>query len=191
MFRLLSTNLWYLQFNLLVHFKQSTSAEPTLNSPATQFQFLCSAATSYNSFLLTTNVSFCLTFAALNTPNSPLSLQKSPSHNALTQLSPSFGRSYSNLQLPSLQQPKIASRVFLLFLFILPAVLFSIHTDSLHTFPSPQLSPCQPHIISHHNSILPWPVLSILTFKRRIKSHLPFAGIIRSSPYSPRFQNNG
>ena len=29
-----------------------------------------------------------------------------------------------------------------------------------------------------------------LTFKRRIKSHLPFAGIIRSSPYSPRFQDN-
>ena len=25
-----------------------------------------------------------------------------------------------------------------------------------------------------------------LTFKRRIKSHLPFSGIIRSSPYSPR-----
>ena len=31
----------------------------------------------------------------------------------------------------------------------------------------------------------------ILTFKRRIKSHLSFAGIIRSSPYSPRFQDNG
>ena len=30
-----------------------------------------------------------------------------------------------------------------------------------------------------------------LTFKRRIKSHLPFAGIIRSSPYSPRFQDKG
>jgi len=30
-----------------------------------------------------------------------------------------------------------------------------------------------------------------LTFKRRIKSHLLFAGIIRSSPYSPRFQDNG
>jgi hypothetical protein len=30
-----------------------------------------------------------------------------------------------------------------------------------------------------------------LTFKRRIKSHLPFAGIIRSSPYSTRFQDNG
>ena len=30
-----------------------------------------------------------------------------------------------------------------------------------------------------------------LTFKRRIKSHLPFAGIIRSSQYSPRFQDNG
>ena len=28
----------------------------------------------------------------------------------------------------------------------------------------------------------------LLTFKLRIKSHLPFAGIIRSSPYSPRFQ---
>ena len=30
-----------------------------------------------------------------------------------------------------------------------------------------------------------------ITFQRRIKSHLPFAGIIRSSPYSPRFQDNG
>ena len=30
-----------------------------------------------------------------------------------------------------------------------------------------------------------------INFKRRIKSHLPFAGIIRSSPYSPRFQDNG
>ena len=31
----------------------------------------------------------------------------------------------------------------------------------------------------------------ILTFKRRIKSRLPFAGIIRSSPYLPRFQDKG
>jgi len=30
-----------------------------------------------------------------------------------------------------------------------------------------------------------------LTFRRRIKSRLPFAGIIRSSPYSPRFQDKG
>ena len=30
-----------------------------------------------------------------------------------------------------------------------------------------------------------------LTFKRQIKTHLPFAGIIRSSPYSPRFQDKG
>ena len=29
------------------------------------------------------------------------------------------------------------------------------------------------------------------TFKDRIKSHLPFEGIIRSSPYSPRFQIKG
>ena len=30
-----------------------------------------------------------------------------------------------------------------------------------------------------------------LTFKRRIKSRLPFVGIIRSSQYSPRFQVKG
>ena len=53
-----------------------------------QFQFLCFTATSYNSFLLTRNFSFCLIFAAHNTPYSPLNLQMSPSHNALTQLSP-------------------------------------------------------------------------------------------------------
>ena len=34
-------------------------------------------------------------------------------------------------------------------------------------------------------------LMHILTFKRRIKSHLPFSGIIRSSPYSPRFQDKG
>ena len=32
---------------------------------------------------------------------------------------------------------------------------------------------------------------TILTFKRRIKSHLPFAGVIRYSPYSSRFQDKG
>ena len=31
----------------------------------------------------------------------------------------------------------------------------------------------------------------LLTFRRRIKSRLPFAGIIRSSPYSTRFQDKG
>ena len=30
-----------------------------------------------------------------------------------------------------------------------------------------------------------------VTFKRRIKCHLPYAGIIRSSPYSTRFQDKG
>ena len=30
-----------------------------------------------------------------------------------------------------------------------------------------------------------------LIYKRRIKSHLPFAGIIRSSPRSPRFRDKG
>ena len=39
--------------------------------------------------------------------------------------------------------------------------------------------------------VSPTCLLLQLTFKRRIKSHLPFAGIIRSSPYSPRFQDNG
>jgi len=33
--------------------------------------------------------------------------------------------------------------------------------------------------------------VSTLTFKRRIKSHLAFAGIIRSSPYSTGFQDKG
>jgi len=37
----------------------------------------------------------------------------------------------------------------------------------------------------------PWYVPNAITFKRRIKSHLPFAGIIKSSPYSPRSQDNG
>jgi hypothetical protein len=32
---------------------------------------------------------------------------------------------------------------------------------------------------------------NILTFTHQIKSHLLFAGIIRSSPYSPRFQDKG
>ena len=31
----------------------------------------------------------------------------------------------------------------------------------------------------------------LLTFKLRIKSRLPFAGIIRSSPYSTGFQDKG
>ena len=73
-----------------------------------------------------------------------------------------MGRSYSNLQLPSLQKPKTESRVFLLFLFILPLVLFSIYTNFLHIFPSPQLSSCQPQIIFHRNSISPCSILSIL-----------------------------
>jgi len=30
-----------------------------------------------------------------------------------------------------------------------------------------------------------------LNFRRRIKSRLPFAGIIRRLPYSTRFQDNG
>jgi len=33
--------------------------------------------------------------------------------------------------------------------------------------------------------------VSYLNFKRRIKSLLPFAGIVRSSQYSPRFQVKG
>ena len=35
--------------------------------------------------------------------------------------------------------------------------------------------------------VLKWNIVTRqLPSKRRIKSHLPFAGIIRSSPYSPR-----
>jgi len=34
-------------------------------------------------------------------------------------------------------------------------------------------------------------LLRTLTFRRRIKSNLPFAGIIRRLPYSTRFQDKG
>jgi hypothetical protein len=34
-------------------------------------------------------------------------------------------------------------------------------------------------------------IMLLLTFKQWIKSSLPFAGIISSSPYSPRFQDKG
>ena len=66
----------------------------------------------------------------------------------------------------------------------------------------PSESPTKFLACSSHNSLLHLPTSATrswrtslfglyLTFKRRIKSHLPFAGIIRSSPYSPRFQDNG
>ena len=42
---------------------------------------------------------------------------------------------------------------------------------------------------SYHQAILNHISVGILTFKRRIKSRLPFADIIRSSPYSQRFQD--
>jgi len=34
-------------------------------------------------------------------------------------------------------------------------------------------------------------ILCLKPFKHRVKSHLPFGGIIRSSPYSPRWQDKG
>ena len=49
---------------------------------------------------------------------------------------------------------------------------------------SPALNSIQSLLVCLHPS---FPLFQFpLTFKRRIKSHLPFAGIIRSSPYSPR-----
>ena len=47
-------------------------------------------------------------------------------------------------------------------------------------------------IILIPDEVLPLSMETIfhLTFRRRIKSHLPFAGVI-SSPYSPRFQDKG
>ena len=43
--------------------------------------------------------------------------------------------------------------------------------------------------------LYPWEspinLVSLLTFRRRIKSHLPFAGIIRRLTYSTRFQDEG
>ena len=45
--------------------------------------------------------------------------------------------------------------------------------------------------VSKYHSGKATTTVALLTFKRRIKTHLLFAGIIRSSPYSPRFQDNG
>jgi len=45
-----------------------------------------------------------------------------------------------------------------------------------------------PHLSFNH----PLPTRQTdLTFKNQIKSHLPFAGIISSSPYSTGFQDKG
>ena len=54
-----------------------------------------------HSFLLSRNVPFYLIFTALNTLYFPLSLQKSPSHNAHAQQSPSFVSSRSVLKQPA------------------------------------------------------------------------------------------
>ena len=44
----------------------------------------------------------------------------------------------------------------------------------------------------HEAVVFVWHILQLrLTFKHRTKSHLPFAGNIRSSPYSTRFQDKG
>ena len=62
---------------------------------------------------------------------------------------------------------------------------------------------CCGHSDIHHHTVcpttgpqpLPQPVvfqiIVSLTLRHRIKSRLPFAGIIRSSPYSPSFQDKG
>ena len=53
---------------------------------------------------------------------------------------------------------------------------------------------CPVHAVKHKYALIydDWILhAAYLNFKRRIKSHLPFAGIIRSSPYSSRFQGNG
>jgi len=44
---------------------------------------------------------------------------------------------------------------------------------------------CNKHIKSFSVSLL-HVLITLLTLRRRIKSHLLFAGIIRSSPFSPR-----
>jgi len=49
----------------------------------------------------------------------------------------------------------------------------------------------QMHMLCDMSNVRTHTVRITLNFKRRIKSHLPFAGIIRSSPYSPGFQDKG
>jgi len=49
------------------------------------------------------------------------------------------------------------------------------------------------YVYSFNNVLLSYVfmVYMYLTFTRRIKSHLLFAGIIRRSPFPPRFQDKG
>ena len=45
-----------------------------------------------------------------------------------------------------------------------------------------------PSVMTSHSNIakFSWEWIGRLTLKRRVKSHLPFASVIKSSPYSPR-----
>ena len=47
------------------------------------------------------------------------------------------------------------------------------------------------HTVHPHTVVNKLRFLVALTFRRRIKSRLPFAGIIRRLPYSTRFQDKG
>jgi len=49
--------------------------------------------------------------------------------------------------------------------------------------------PATGHILSQINPFYTNPIF--LTFRRRIKSRLPFADIIRRLPYSTRFEDKG
>jgi hypothetical protein len=55
----------------------------------------------------------------------------------------------------------------------------------------------QTSVNCYHSGVIPpagcctWLLSASLTFRRRIKSRLPFTGIIKSSPYSPHFQDKG
>ena len=87
---------------------------------------------------------------------------------------------------PRIQKPKQISPLLAgaqpIFPSLPPDSLFTVPTERYRLMPSVQL-----HYIYHKLSSS----FFTSTFKRRIKSHLPFAGIIRSSPYSPRFQDKG
>ena len=56
-------------------------------------------------------------------------------------------------------------------------------------------NPAYSLVVDVHPTSVPFPLASfaieVKPFKRRIKSHLPFAGIIKSSPYSLRWQDKG
>ena len=73
--------------------------------------------------------------------------------------------------------------------FQISCVLMEIIVKFRHVTEKATLSSMNHRLIPFLNQR--YRITDVLTFRRRIKSRLPFAGIIRRLPYSTRFQDKG